>query len=244
MLKKHDDMKWTVFDLEFTQLLPASGEWPGDLHIACGSLFSSGEWWPQVWYERPPGASAALPGDYMSEPTLLAFVAALEARVQAGFVLVTWGGSASDFRMLMRECPSAAERIRALALDSVDLPMCSCMSIGMMMGLNAACKALGLDLKDADASASVPVQWSQGSSGRAAVLQHVCNDSYATMLVLKHAESTGVLPWITQRGTLKMWQPVHFWSVRTCLSKELPHVPFTIGPAHNAKLLARWLLLE
>ena len=84
----------------------------------------------------------------MSEATLSAFVTVLESLVASGHKIATWGGSASDWRLLSRECPRKATRIRELALESVDVPMCSCMTIGMMMGLNAACMALGFQLKE------------------------------------------------------------------------------------------------
>lgn len=237
-------MKWTVFDLEFTELLPGLGQdWPPTLRISCGAIFSSGDNWPQVWHEKATDASGT-PGDYMSELTLIAFVEKLESLVADGHRIATWGGSATDWRLLVRECPSKADIVKTLALESVDLPMCACMSIGMMMGLNAACMALGFTLKDSEASANVPALWAtRNLSTRNQVLQHVSNDAYATMLVLKHAETNGGLPWITLRGQLKLWSPVNFWSVRACLARELPHVPFQIQPQHNAKLLARWLLL-
>lgn len=238
-------MKWTVFDLEFTQLLPAVGQpWGPELHVACASMLSSGESWPQVWYEAPPAGTLA-PGDYMSETTLAAFVEALEARVAAGFCIATWGGSASDWRMLAQQCPRKASAIRDLALGSVDVPMCSCMAIGTMMGLNAACKALGFSIKEEDSSQTVPATWGLGTpEARAKVLQHVSNDSFATMMVLKHAENTRVLPWITQRGQVKTWNNVQLLTVRTCLARELPATPWVIPPHQNAKLLARWLILE
>lgn len=234
-------MKWTVFDFEFTQLLPKLGDpWPSDIHIACASVLSTGDAWPQVWYERAPDGS---PGDYLTEDTLESFVGALETRVADGHRIATWGGSASDWRMLAKECPSKRDIIRVLALESVDLPMCACMSIGMMMGLNAACMALGFSIKDQDASASVPMLWASRHR-RNDVLQHVSNDAFATMLVLKHAETTRMLPWITMRGQLKVWPDVQLWSVRQCLAKELPSVPFQILPQYNAKLMARWLVVD
>lgn len=239
-------MQWTVFDLEFNALLPEPGQpWSEDLHITCGSIFSTCDLWPNVWYEAvgpngPDGRESQ--GLYMSASTVKAFVEALETMASKGHILVTWGGSATDWRMLAKECPEKNDAIRALALNSVDIPMCSCMSIGMMMGLNAACMAIGLDLKDSEASSKVPDMWLQPDL-REKVLQHVSNDSYATMQVVLRASLTKQLPWITKKGHLKTWTPVVFATVRQCLAKELPKVPFEIGPNHNAKLLARWLLL-
>ena len=226
-------MRWTVFDLEFTELLPNyEQQWNSDLHVACASILSTDEAWPQVWHEAD--------GHYMGHTTLEAFVDALALRAETT-TLVTWGGSASDWRVLAVECPSRKDLICRLALESIDLPMCACMSIGMMMGLNAACMALGFTLKEGESSASVPELWRQLEQ-RPKVLQHVANDSFATMLVLKQAENSGVLPWITRRGDRREWRDVKFMTVSECLQRELPSVPFVIGPTMNAKLMARWLI--
>lgn len=236
-------MKWAAFDLEFTHLLPSLGdELPHELHVSCASIITTGSSWPQVWYERP--SVGELPNDFMTPKTLDAFLDYLASLVKNGFLLVTWGGSASDWKILAKELPLRADEIIQLALQSVDVPMCTCMSIGMMMGLNAACMALGFSLKDSEASENVPELWNlRTMESRLKVLQHVSNDAYATLMVVKNAETSGTLAWISQKGHYKTWSPVHFLSVKSCLSKELPNVPFTIGPAHNAKILARWLLL-
>jgi hypothetical protein len=236
-------MKWAAFDLEFTDLLPGLDEdVPEHLHISCASIITTGSSWPQVWYERP--TIGEIPSDFMSRGTLGAFVDALQELVNSGFVIVTWGGSASDWKMLAKEVPDRAAEIIEMTLQSVDVPMCTCMSIGMMMGLNAACRALGFSLKDSTASENVPELWNKKTAeARSEVLQHVSNDSYATLMVVKHAETSGTLAWISKKGQYKTWSPVHFLTVKTCLSRELPNVPFPIGPSHNAKILARWLLL-
>lgn len=224
-------MKWTVFDFEFTQLLPDLGQpWPDTLHISCGSIISTGDLWPSVWVENE--------ADFLSEQSLAAFVDLLLVKRLSGHSIATWGGSSSDWRLLMRECPSKASLIKLLALDSIDIPMCSCVSIGVMMGLNSACRGLGFTLKEEFSSSSMPDLW---HTNRDAVIQHVSNDSHATLIVLQNALTTGSLPWITKRGELKAW-PAAFRSVRECLAMDLPSVPWTISPEQNAKLLARWLL--
>lgn len=227
-------MRWTVFDLEFTELMPNQNEtWNTNLHVACASVLSTDEVWPQVWHESD--------GNHMSVPTLEAFIDTLVQKAQTS-TLVTWGGSASDWRVLAVECPSRKEVVCTLALNSIDIPMCACMCIGMMMGLNAACKALGFTLKDSESSMSVPDMW-RSESMRHSVLQHVSNDSFATMLVLKQAESSLILPWITRKGDRREWRDVQLITVSECLKKELPCVPFVIGPSMNAKLMARWLIV-
>jgi len=229
---------WTVFDLEFTELL----EWQDNIHIACASILSSDESVPQVWYEQDNS-------DYLSVSTIEAFVDELHKKSQTN-TLVTWGGSASDWRMLYRECPTRSALIRELALKSVDVPMCSCMAIGTMMGLNAACSGLGLTIKESDDSKLVPDLWRRSDNldetleRRFKVLQHVSNDAYGTLQVVQQAEHSKTLPWITKKNQLKIWNNVVFLTVAECLKKELPSVGFPIGPNQNAKLMARWLVFE
>ena len=224
-------MQWTVFDLEFTHLLPNIGEeWPSDLHITCGSIFSTGDTMPSIWYED---------ANYMSVESVGKFVDALFMLHLSGHKIVTWGGSSSDWRMLSRECKEKDFVVRELALNSIDIPMCSCMSIGVMMSLRAASTAVGLELKNPEDSKSMPEIW---SSNRQKVLEHVSHDSYATFIVLAYILGTGTLPWVTNRGQRREWNPVHLMSVRECLTKDIPSTPYKIEPRQNAKLLARWLL--
>ena len=227
--------KWTVFDFEFNQLLPEIGqEWPSDLHIICGSIFSSEDPFPSVWHESS--------GTHMSSDTLESFLDFLFMKLSEGFTICTWGGSATDFRMFAKECPRRIQDVKFLALESVDVPLCACLSLGTMMGLNAACKAIGFQLKDEMSSQEIPAMWIQEDL-RFKVLQHVSNDSYATLKVIEEAEKHKNLAWITQKGFVKYWNNIIFWNVRECLQKELPKVPWTILPNQNGKLMARWLFI-
>jgi len=237
-------MKWTVFDLEFTELLPEiDNPLQDNLHIACGSIMSTGDVFPQVWYELLPGSIE--PGQFMSSLTVNAFVQTLLEKGASGHTIVTWGGSSSDFRVLAKECPQLMTEIRELSLASVDIPMCTCMSIGTMMSLNSACAAIGLNLKESGSSKQVPQTW-QDLDRRHEVIQHVSNDAYATMAVLDALLRNSKLYWITLRGQVRVWDlpDQTLWTVRECLAKELPIVPYAILPHMNAKILARWLLLN
>jgi len=237
-------MKWTVFDLEFTELLPDMGQpLQAGLHISCASIMSSGDVFPQVWYEMQ--THTIEPGPFMSQATVDAFVATLAERSASGHTIVTWGGSSSDFKVLAKECPEKEALVRTLDLYSIDIPMCTCLSIGTMMGLNAACAAIGLNLKESGSSKDVPEKW-RDLTKRHEVIQHVSNDAFATMSVLDSLLRTSQLNWITKRDQLRSWHisaPKDLWSVRECLAKELPAMPYQILPQFNAKLLARWLLM-
>jgi len=225
--------QWTVFDLEFTDLIQTPLQ--ETLHIACASIFSTGDTFPQVWYED----NSEL---YLSETTLVAFIQTLQQLESQGHTIVTWGGSSSDWKLLHKECPSLQTEIISMALRSVDIPMCSCMAIGTMMGLSSAAEAIGFKFKEESDSKEVPALWrSQNSEDKLKVLQHVSNDSYATMQVLLRSLEKKILPWISKKLEVKYWYNVEYCTVSECLQKELPKVPFPILSHQNPKLLARWL---
>lgn len=235
-------MKWAVFDLEFTALLPetTASPWAPDVHILCASIMTTDDPWPKVWYEH---GRAGMPADFMLTRTTEAFVRELSRLDSLGYTLVTWGGTASDWRMLAKEAPNMRHIVKALAMNSVDVPFCAFMQMGMMMGLNAACKALGMGFKNDSDSTLVPLRWTTASE-RPSVLQHVCNDSYATMMLVRLVESTASMAWITQRGHIRSWTPAHLWTVKECLQRPLPVTPYPIADNVNGKLLARWLIFD
>jgi len=249
---------WTVFDLEYTELV--QNPLQSTIHISCASVYSSHDAWPQVWYEQCTSTNnTEFPGNYMSEVTLEAFVDHLDYCSKISKI-VSWGGSASDWKLLYKECPSKRQLIKQLALQSIDIPLCSFMSIGQMMGLKSACSAIGLTLKEESDSSDVVFYWklcaccaSKPSielpckaciESRKKVIQHVSNDSYGTYTVLLGAIQNGALPWITKKNQLKTWSPLQLCTVAQCLQKEVPKVPWIIDPSQNAKLLARWLIFE
>lgn len=201
---------------------------------------TSDDMWPKVWFER---GHAGLPAEFMLPRTTEDFVRELSRLDALGYVLVTWGGTASDWRMLAKEVPHMRASVNALAMNSVDVPFCAFMQMGMMMGLNSACKALGWSLKSENDSTLVPLKWSTPSE-RTSVLQHVCNDSYATMMLVRLVATSSTMAWVTQRGHVRSWTPALLWTVKECLQRPLPTTPFPIADNVNGKLLARWLIYE
>lgn len=222
--------KYIVFDLEFTKLLDGNDE---DLHIACASSMSSTEISPYLWYSQ--GANGIAP--YMNKSTLFHFVNYLQSMQQAGYIIVTWGGTASDFRILAKEIPEYAKLLVQLCLYHIDIPFCAASHIGMMMGLSAACKGFNVEDKCSN-SKDIPEIW---KTDKQKVLEHVSTDSALTLLVLQQIISTKSIRWLTQKGTIRVWTPCSLLPVNVCLLMPLPTVPYQIQDSMNPKLTSKWM---
>ena len=223
--------KFVVFDLEFTKLVN-NNNWQ-ELHIACASTMKSDDSFPFVWYDRSSFGIA----DHISKSTLSNFIMYLQSLEALGYTIVTWGGAGADFRMLCKELPEMRNEILQLCLRHLDVPFASAMDIGMMMGLSACARAIGLEDKTVKSS-EIPELW---RTNKQLVLTHVSTDSYLTVLVVKHIANTGGLAWITQKGQTRAWNPVSLRNVQECLLLPLPAVPFPLVDHMNPKILSKWM---
>ena len=226
-------MKCVVLDLEFTELVPDENLEASSLQIACAAtLLSDTGGQPILW--TPHDDCPALSLDH-----LVSLIGYLEAMVQRGYLLVTWGGMSSDFRMLQKECPSLKATIQKLALDSIDVPYVSACVQGMMMSLASAADGLNIQNgKDASSSIKVPDLWTSGQ--RPLVHEHVMLDVRLTMEVFQSCADTGLLKWKTVRGFIRVF-PFQFLTVRQCLGIPKPKVPFEVSSKMDPKVQAQWL---
>lgn len=232
VLKK--ESKYVVFDLEFTHLLNTNTAFE-DIHISCASTLLYSETEANVWFDTDINGHIC---DHLSRQTVDAFFKYLHELALEGFLIVTWGGTAYDFRMLAKEVSvDLKSDVIQMCLDHYDIPFCSGTSIGMMMGLSAAAKALDLNDKSV-LSSTIPELW---VNDRQLVLNHVANDSYLTLCITNHILNANTLPWITGKGILKTWSPVILQNVRKCLQMPVPKVKFEIQNHVNPKVLSRWI---
>lgn len=161
-----------AFDLEF------AGTEPLTAALLCAASCGSHDV-PRLWRASTWGAPMAP----LDVDALVEYLWAAHAR---GTTLVTWGGVASDWRVLAARCSggSTAARVRAMAVASVDLPLAAAATSGCLVGLAAAASAAGLRHKAPTASAAVPALWAAGHC--AAVLDHVLADASTTAVVYAH----------------------------------------------------------
>jgi hypothetical protein len=243
------------FDLEFDRELPSNWSQESDLEtlrrnaesvrILCGSvavIHANGRSLMTNYWTRPTRASATTPP--MADGDVFAMVDSLLDYFRRGYTVVTWGGTASDFRVLHAHCLRAGDRsraaaVRALASDHVDIPLCTVASSGHMMGLSAACHAMSVPLeKGDDDSRTVGLMWVRNPER---VIRHCMNDAWATMRVYDIARNQFPVPklwWVTRKGHVREWTHPTFLSVEQC--REYPAV-FPSRPPRDVASCVRWM---
>jgi len=260
--------KFLAFDLEFDRNLPATWglettdkerrENERGIHITCAGLCG---WNGNIWYERDRNRSPAP----LAADDVRSLIEFLDMKRERGHLIVTWGGTASDFRVLAAasESKKHAMMCHRLALEAVDIPFVAASTIGTMMGLDAAAAGMGLMRKKLD-SASMPEVWKRCPMD---VVQHVVWDARKTASVywqmfrnmgVKHflpwMDSRGHghpwLVWVTSRGVPKMWwtQTVvtphgrfRLPTVQECVAMPLPKPRFVPMPPRDKKSCIAWI---
>lgn len=267
---------FVAFDLEMSALLPV--EWPADgsspVRILCAAsarvvpaappvpaTFAT----PAARASAPPLPAALPPPEtrvwhgaatpWMTPHDLCAFIDYLWAAHTRGEMIITWGGVASDWRVLAAEVravsPAAAAKCVAMARQHIDIAFAAAASLGGMMGLRAACAGMCLEAKHPMASALVPVLWAMGQWPY--VLAHVTADAVATAAVYErmfHADTpTPQLTWHTARGAAKTWYAPYvvergaprLLTVQECLALPKATPKFSVPANLEPSAMAEWL---
>ena len=111
-------MSFVAFDLELdgSQILCAS-TW------RCGA---EGAGKPRLWARQDED----LRYSNMCEEDVIALLQYLQEAIDQGAVLVTWGGTASDWKFLHQavRCPERQRAVRKMAREHVDIPLLACAS--------------------------------------------------------------------------------------------------------------------
>lgn len=174
-----------------------------------------------------------------------------------GATLVTWGGTASDWKILHCAVSSALKpTVMKLAREHVDIPLAACATSGMMMGLSATCQGMSIGTGARSlASAAVPAFWtSRALPLQFMVLQHVAEDAFLTgsIFLALHSQAqheSPALTWITQRrrsrsialARCQASQGFRLPTVQECTSWAAPHTEFQVPEMFKLENQAAWL---
>lgn len=172
-----------------------------------------------------------------------------------GAIIISWGGTAVDFRALyFALCGDFDRQMKCKMLVMnfhIDIPIASSTDMGIMMGLDAAAKGSGQGEKSNSESSDAPRLWSTGEFDK--VLLHVEQDALLTYKVYQHMMNLKppTLTWTTKTGRVKTWfcstqfDPVRqlrrLNTVSECLIIPMKPMPFEIPPYMNRDLIALWL---
>lgn len=190
-------LKFLSFDLEFSKLLPKTWGLEKDaeerqkacdgvdiIAAACCAFDGSRV---RSWTFR---SLAPLPLSQHKVDELVEFL--LDKRRQ-GYLIVSWGGMASDFRVLCsRASPRLREPLREAALAHVDMALVVLAERGMMVGLESVCKACLQDKREGKQvpSSELAERWRSGGKESLTVLRHVEDDAFVTGRVYGFVLST------------------------------------------------------
>jgi hypothetical protein len=189
-------MAAVALDLEFEgdTLLCASTSWTnGSLNLT------------QVWVSHTARGYKNL-----EHATIQALIYQLWQYYCEGITLVTWGGTSSDWPKLYKYAqPEFKDKVKIMALTSIDIPLISAAANGMMMSLTSTAMGMGLGARPACDSEDVPRLWNSGDvTKQHDVVKHVhwdawaCAELYAKLLASAQF-SRPSLSWVTKRSGVR-----------------------------------------
>ena len=189
-----------------------------------------------------------------------------------GAYILTWGGTAVDFRALYNSL--IFDKIRKqqcltiARFYHIDITIASFTDMGIMMSLDAAARGTLQGSKILGISFLAPIIWKYGN--KLEVLEHVKSDAILTYKVYNNMmlSSPPKLTWETKSGRKKNWscsiitenrllsthlennkdhqstsvRCIRLPSVGECFSRIPPKVPFDIPAGMNRDTAAEWLL--
>lgn len=247
------------FDMEFASPLPSdwsvetsaarSAEAEAEVHILCAGIVtfsSTGAIASRAFHS--PDKRSPMPYDVVRQ-----VVDALYEYTHTHWSVVTWGGTASDFRVLHAQCLRhgdfrRARMVRTITLRHYDVPLCTASTSGHMMGLSAVCQAMGvpLDKKPGD-SRDIASHWLADPDH---VIRHVLADAWSTVRVFDVSSNQFPEPrihWVTRTNAVKQWSHPLYLNVFQCMglpawgahpSHRSSYVP---KPPRDRESNIRWL---
>lgn len=247
-----------AFDVELDKLVPAASAsesqalWTDDgaPHITCAATYSDTD---GTRYYHSLDAEGGIAHRLSVEDAGL-LLDELYAHMGRGALIVTWGGTAVDFRALHGALHGDVERQRRcieLAHQHIDIPIASATDFGGMIGLDAAARGMGAGRKSHQLSLAAPSLWSEGR--RREVLQHVGRDAELTLRVYMATMSREPpsLHWQARSGRWRTWWcstvddtahgGVRLRNVDECVRVPLPYVPYQVPPGMDRNVAVAWM---
>lgn len=179
-----------------------------DLEFDGDSLLCAATFWTNGFIEVPQ-LFVTQEGDKftnLSAKSIESLIETLWAAHCFGTILLTWGGTGSDWKKLIVAAPEHKDKIKEMALNSVDIPLIAAASTGMMMGLNSTAVGMGLGPQPSCDSIDVPSFWKGDARKQFMVVDHVrwdawaCAQIYQKLLMQDHRPQ---LSWMTQKSGLR-----------------------------------------
>lgn len=235
-------MKSISFDIEIARMIPEGAkDWDEyrPLGISCAATLCTNDLSPVLWYDGPYGNDETLRyGPQMTKSNCQELVRYLEDRYRHGYTSLTWNGFAFDFKILAEES-GLVDECKKLALDHVDMMFHFFALKGFPVGLDAACKGMGLPGKPEGMHGGLaPEMWAKGRYKEC--LDYVSGDVEQPLELARLVEERHALRWVTRKGALAS-VPIDRWlTVREALELPEPNTRWMDNPWPRSKFTA-WL---
>jgi hypothetical protein len=238
-----------AFDVELDRLVPELWCDENMPFITCAAIFSE-EKGTRLFYTKLEKGGAPR----LSREDACLLCDELYAHHRRGALIISWGGTAVDFRALYNSLHGDEERQRKCTLVTkghIDIPIASSTDTGMMMGLDAAARGTGQGHKSNDHSSSAPRMWSEGKFQE--VLEHVKLDAMLTLRVYNALFHTvpPSLTWSTRNGGKRTWycyfivdyerNTIRLSTVAECLARPQKVTPYILPQGMNRDNAVEWL---
>ncbi|MEZ6064280.1 MAG: hypothetical protein R3B90_00910 [Planctomycetaceae bacterium] len=230
--------RYIAFDIETAKALPQEvGNLKSHrpLGICCAAALAENEA-PRLWHGVSPDGR---PAPRMSQPEAAEMVRELLRLADTGATILTWNGASFDFDILAEES-GLWDECRLLARSHVDMMFHALCELGYPIGLDSACRGMGLAGKSGNVQQYLaPQYWADGRTDE--VLEYVTGDVRATLAVALEAERQGKLKWIARSGKTRDFRLTNGWlSVEEAQRLPLPDTSWMDRPISRASFLS-WL---
>lgn len=231
-------MKFCSFDIEIAKAIP-EGEADWDAHrplgISCAATILTGDEKPVLWFEgQYSNPEDPTYGPQMTAEGCRELVEYLMIVNQQGFIPLTWNGLGFDFKILAEES-GLFEECKKLALDHVDMMFHFFCVKGFAIGLDAACRGMGLGGKPEGMNGAIaPVAWQKERYQE--VLDYVAGDVVQPLRLAELVQRRGWLTWYTKRGNpANVTLPDGWLTARAALDLPEPDVSWMDDPWPRSK---------
>lgn len=233
-------MKFVSFDIEIAKQIPEDAkDWDKHrpLGISCAATIASDDLSPTLWFDGQYSDGAHY-GPKMTKGGCKELVWYLEGQSACGYTPLTWNGMGFDFKILAEESGLVKE-CKELALNHVDMMFHFFALKGFPIGLDAACKGMGLPGKPEGMHGGLaPEMWAKGRYKEC--LDYVSGDVEQPLELARLVEERHALRWVTRKGALAS-VPIDRWlTVREALELPEPDTGWMDSPWPRSKFTA-WL---
>ena len=235
------ERRFISFDLEIAALIPdGETDWKQyrPLGITCYALAWINEDGSMEVHADCGRDDNGQPMPRMSQAECRSLVERLCALEHLSDALLTHNGVGFDFAILAEET-GWTEICANLALDSVDTCLLMHCLRGFPVGLDAICKAMGVQGKiEGMNGALAPQMWADGRYDE--VLAYVAQDARCTLEVALEIEKHRVLRWVSKSGNTKMEFVPLLLPVREALQLPEPDTSWMSDPIPRGRFV-EWM---